>query len=149
MLPPGAPRVSYSPSTIRYDFGPQSVTLVFGICGDPKVHYSQATVLGDRFKNSMAAAVARAKELVERIGVREGMQKLGSGAKEAVGAAADRVNDLGRGVALPVTKALGALPGAQLLKSSPEDQAARAQERLQRLTESSGNPANIFVPRGP
>ena len=27
MLPPGAPRVFYTPSTIRYDFGPQSVTL--------------------------------------------------------------------------------------------------------------------------
>lgn len=49
-MPPGAPRVTYTGRTIRYDYGPQSVTLTFGICGKPTVSYSQGTIAGDRLR---------------------------------------------------------------------------------------------------
>ena len=127
-LPPGAPRVHYTPSTIRYDFGPQSVTLSFNTCGGvPSVHYSQATALGHRVHTAATNAAAGARDLVQRTGLPSGVQQLAGGAKEAAGGAADRVNDLGRAIALPITKAVMALPGAQLLGGSPEDRATREQ----------------------
>jgi hypothetical protein len=146
-LPPGAPRVSYTPSTIRYDFGPQSVTLVFGLCGDPKVHYSQATALGNRMTTATASAIARAKELVERTGLPEGAQKLAEHTRETMGSAADRVNDLGRAVVTPISKAAGGVFAG--FKTTAEDRAIREQDRLQRMAEKGANTVNTFVPRGP
>ena len=38
-------RVTYSPKGIRYDYGPQSVEVVIGLCGKPRVVYTQESRL--------------------------------------------------------------------------------------------------------
>lgn len=56
-MPPGAPRVAYTGKSITYDFGPQSVTLSFGLLGKPTVTYSQEP-----------RAVSAAKGVAARVG---------------------------------------------------------------------------------
>ena len=150
MLPPGAPRVTYTSHAIRYDFGPQSVTLAFGACGKPNVVYSQATQAGDRVREVAQHVSTGAHNLVDRTGIPQGAQQLAQGAKSAVGAGADRVQDAGRAVLRPVVNGLKMLPGAQLFRTSPEDQAARAREAAQRQADRlPPNPDQVFVPRSP
>ena len=49
-IPPGAPKVSYTGDSIRYEYGSQSVTLIFGLCGKPRVKYSQGTMIGEKLR---------------------------------------------------------------------------------------------------
>lgn len=149
-LPPGAPRVFYTADAIRYDYGPQSVRLSFGLCGKPVVHYSQGTQVGERARGATAAAMTGARNWVQRTGIPQGVRRLGQETKEVVGATADRINDAGRAVVTPVAGVLRNLPGAQLLRSSAEDQAARAQERLQREADRlPPRPDQTYIPRIP
>lgn len=86
-LPPGAPKVTYTAHTVRYDYGPQSVTLRFGLCGQPSVIYSQCSQAGEAVKG----AVANGRDLFGRLAdgtkaafapVANGVRKLtGTGAK--------------------------------------------------------------------
>ncbi|AMV27012.1 hypothetical protein VT84_21600 [Gemmata sp. SH-PL17] len=149
MLPPGAPRVTYTNDTIRYDFGPQSVTLVFGHCGNPRVRYSQSTNASETAHKKIAATKAETRSFVQRTGIPEGMQRFKEGTKSTCGAIADRINDVGHTTADVFRNATDFIPGAQLLKSTPEDKAVREQERLQRATESRPTLDETFVPRAP
>jgi hypothetical protein len=150
ILPPGAPRVSYTSHAIRYDYGPQSVTLVFGVCGKPNVVYSQANQGVERTKEVVQGVATGTRNWVQRTGIPQGLQRFAQGTKSAVGAGADAIHDVGRAVLLPVANGLRSLPGAQFLKSTPEDQAANARVMAQRQAEQL--PPNLdqaFVPRGP
>lgn len=147
-LPPGAPRVYYTHKSIRYDYGPQSVTLAFGLCGKPTVHYTQANQAGERARGATAAAITGTRSWVQRTGIPQGLRRFAQETKEVAGAAADRINDAGRAVVIPAANLVRNLPGAQLLRSSPEDQAARAQDRLQREADRMpARPDQVFVPR--
>ncbi|MDY3560350.1 hypothetical protein R5W23_001583 [Gemmata sp. JC673] len=148
-LPPGAPRVTYTNDTIRYDYGPQSVSLVFGVCGNPRVRYSQATNVHENTRTRISTARTETRDFVTRTGIPSGLQRFKDTTKSTLGAVADRVHDGGKFVADAVTTAIEFIPGAQLLKSNPEDQAIREQERLQRDADRRPNLDNTFVPRAP
>ena len=83
---------------------------------------------------------------MQRTGIPQGLQRFGAGAKNAVGTAADNAKEVGKMVLLPVVNGLKALPGAQLLQSSPEDQAEKARDAATRQTERLPNP-DAFIRR--
>ena len=147
-MPPGAPRVIYTADSIRYDYGPQSVTLIFGPCGNPRVRYSQASEGHEAARKKIEEHRTETRSWVQRTGVPQGLQRFKSEAKEACGAVADRLHDAGKIVVDMSTTVIQMIPGAQLLKSSPEDAAAREQERAQRAAEMRPD-ADPFVNRAP
>lgn len=148
VLPPGAPKVTYSSHGIRYDYGPQSVTLAFGaLCGKPSVHYSQSSKAGEFTKKVAVSTVTGTKNFVQRTGIPQGLQRFGQGAKNAVGTAADHINEAGRMALTPVVNGLRSLPGAQLLQSSPEEQAEKARDAALRQAERRVNPDTAFIRR--
>lgn len=146
-LPPGAPRVTYDENSIRYDYGPQSVTLIFGLCGNPRVKYSQATNAGENARTKITNAKVETRSFVQRTGIPTGLQRFKDATKSTCGAIADRINDGGKVVVDVVGNVVDFIPGAQLLKSTPEDQAVREQERLQRAADRRPDLDNTFVPR--
>lgn len=148
-LPPGAPRVTYAGDSIRYDYGPQSVTLAFGHCGNPRVRYSQSANATEAARKKTEEARAGASSWVQRTGVPQGLQRFKAGAKSAAGAVADGIHDAGKFVADTASNLFQFVPGAQALKSTPEDAAAREQERLRRAAERNPDALNQFVPRAP
>ncbi|HEY1188110.1 MAG TPA: hypothetical protein VGE74_10660 [Gemmata sp.] len=148
-LPPGAPRVTYTDNSIRYDYGPQSVTLVFGACGNPRVRYSQSTNARETTRSKIVETKTETRNFVQRTGIPSGLQRFKDATKSTCGAIADRINDGGKVVVDVVTTAVDFIPGAQLLKSNPEDRAVREQERLQRAVDARPDIDNTFVPRGP
>lgn len=97
-LPPGAPRVTYTARAIRYDYGPQSVTLSFGACGRPAVTYSQATAVGNRLTTGLANTAATTRDLVQRTGLPAGVRAVGQGTRELLLAGADAVGAAGQRV---------------------------------------------------
>jgi len=148
VLPPGAPKIIYTSHGIRYDYGPQSVTLTFGLlCGKPTVHYSNATKAGDFTKNVAVATATGTKNFVQRTGLPQGLQRFGQGTKNALGTAADHIHDAGRMVLTPVVNGLRSLPGAQLLQSSPEDQGEKARDAAMRQADRRINPDTAFIKR--
>jgi len=148
VLPPGAPKITYTSHGIRYDYGPQSVTLSFGLlCGKPVVHYSNATKPGEFTRQVAMKAATGTKNLVQRTGLPQGLQRFGAGAKNAVGTAADHIHEAGRMALTPVVNGLRMLPGAQLLTSTPEDQAEKARDAALRQTERLPNPDAAFIKR--
>ena len=62
-LPPGAPRVTYSGTSIICDYGPQSVTLSFGPLGKPTVTYTQGLKAVERAKALGAGVSDRVSNL--------------------------------------------------------------------------------------
>jgi len=148
-LPPGAPRVTYTSHAIRYDYGPQAVTLAFGPCGKPHVIYGQATAAGERARGAVAGVSTGTRNFVERTGLPQGLRRFGRGARDVLGATADRVNDASRLLLLPVVNGVRLLPGAQLLRPSPEESATRDRARAQRVADRQPDPDQAFVPRSP
>ena len=148
VMPPGAPKIIYTGHTIRYDYGPQSVTIEFGLhCGKPTVHYSNATKAGDFAKHVATSTMTGTKNFVQRTGLPQGLQRFGAGAKNVVGTAADHIHDASRMVLTPVVNGLRSLPGAQFLTSTPEQQAERARDAAARVAERLPNPDAAFIRR--
>lgn len=148
VLPPGAPKITYTSHAIRYDYGPQSVTLSFGVlCGKPTVHYSNATKPGEFIRQAAVKTATGTKNFVQRTGLPQGLQRFGAGAKNAVGTAADHIHDAGRMALTPVVNGLRMLPGAQLLTSNPEEQAEKARDAALRKAERLPNPDSAFIRR--
>lgn len=148
-LPPGAPRVTYSDDTVRYDYGPQSVSLVFGHCGNPRVRYSQSTNASENARTRISATKAQTRSFVQRTGIPQGMQRFRDTSKETFGTVADRISDVGTFVADGFRAAIQFIPGSQLLTPDPEGRAVREQERLQRAADNRPDLDNTFVPRMP
>lgn len=95
-LPPGAPRVTYTGKSIRYDYGPQSVTLTFGPLGCPRVTYSQGTVLGEKVRDLAEHTADRTHELAEMAGVPQGLQRVKTGVGSLFDRGAEAVGSLRR-----------------------------------------------------
>lgn len=150
VLPPGAPRVTYRRESIRYDYGPQSITLTWGLCGNPRVDYTQATGIGERSRGVVAEAAGGVGAWVQRTGIPNGLRQATAASKNACLATADRVNDVGRMAMVPVVNLARAIPGVQLLTPTPEDRAVRAREAAATAAGATGvNPDSLFVPRRP
>ncbi|MCI0703129.1 MAG: DUF1466 family protein [Planctomycetia bacterium] len=148
-MPPGAPRVIYTDDTIRYDFGPQSVSLIFGPCGNPRVQYGQSTNAHENTRKRVETRRSETLAWVQRTGIPQGLQRFKNETRSAFGAVADRINDAGKLVMDAFGNLLQFIPGSQFLRSSPEEQAVREQERLQRLADTRPDIDNTFIPRAP
>ena len=114
-LPPGAPRVTYTGDAIRYDYGPQSVSLIFGHCGNPRVKYSQSTTASENARERIVATKAETRTFVQRTGIPQGVQRFRDTSRQTFGAVADRINDVGTFVADTARAAVQFIPGSQLL----------------------------------
>lgn len=148
-LPPGAPRVTYTSDSIRYDYGPQSIALVFGHCGNPRVRYSQSANATETARKKAVEARENTTNWVQRTGIPQGVQRFKESTKSTAGAVADRIHDAGKFVVDTASTVFEMIPGTQLLKSSPEEKALREQERLQRNADLKPDALNQFVPRAP
>lgn len=144
-MPPGAPRVTYTAHAIRYDYGPQSVTLRFGVCGKPTVYYSQGTQIVEKAREKMVGAAATTRDLVRRTGIRDGFQQLGDETKKLLGTTADAFGSARQTVTAPIVKGMQSLTGAvQPAESAAAKKAATAVEGATRRLD-----AEPFVPRVP
>lgn len=148
-MPPGAPRVTYTGDSIRYDYGPQSVILSFGLCGNPKVKYTQSVNATENARKKIEAERAEKQSWVQRTGIPQGLQRFKASTKSACGAVADGIHNFGQATVTVMTNAFQFVPGSQLLKSTPADQALNEQERLQNAAERNPDTLNQFVPRAP
>jgi hypothetical protein len=125
---PGAPRVTYRRHSIEYDYGPQAITISFGLHGQPSVTYRNGVPILVKAERATAHVGQSTARLVQRTGLPEVGQKIGSCVKNVAETGADRVHDVGKAVAGPVVGFVKATPLATLLTSSPEDRAAKARD---------------------
>lgn len=133
---PGAPRVSYTQSTIEYDYGPQSIVLKFGHHGEPSVIYRQGTALFDHLKEAREARRERIGRWVDRTGVAQAYNRVHEGAVNAAGASADGVNAVGRAVAAPITQVVRSTPLGAIFTSDPVRKAERERDAMVRRAEA-------------
>jgi hypothetical protein len=139
-LPPGAPQVTYRGESIRYDYGPQSVILKFGLCGKPTVHYPQSTVIGYRASEAASGLVSTSRSLVSRSGLTDGWSRFAQGTKRFFGYGADAMNSAGQAVVGPVAR------GFRNLAGIPEPADALPATGFQRPA-LAPDPDFTFVPR--
>ena len=111
-MPPGAPRVTYTAHAIRYDYGPQSVTLKFGVCGKPTVCYSQATQIHETVRDKFVACRETTRDLYRRTGIPDGCRQLHDGTRRLLGATADAFGSVRETVTSPIVRGLDSLGGA-------------------------------------
>ena len=123
MMLPGAPRVTYTSKSIIYDFGNQYVTVHFCcLSGRATVQYGHAVVSAE-CKAKLTQMATSAKTWVERTGLPDASKKLMTSAKDAANTSADKIHDVGKAVATPVLQAVKLIPGINMLKGNPEDEA--------------------------
>lgn len=144
-MPPGAPRVTYTAHEIRYDYGPQSVTLKFGVCGKPTVCYSQSTQLHETARQKAIACRDTTLDLYRRTGIADGCRQLKDETRKLFGATADAFGSARQTVTNPIVKGFDSLSDAlRPAESGAAKKAATAAENATRpLT------AEPFTPRGP
>ena len=136
---PGAPRVSYTQSTIEYDYGPQSIVLKFGHHGNPSVIYRQGATFSEHFHQAREARRERIGRWVDRTGVVQAYDRVHEGAVNAVGASADGVNAVGRAVAAPIVQVVRSTPLGAIFTSDPARQAERQRDTMIRRAEAQAD----------
>lgn len=122
-LLPGAPHVTYRERSIEYDYGPQAITLAFGLCGKPKITIRDGVPLSTRAKNASENAKQNARRLAQRSGLTEARRKVHAGAKNVAANAVDRVHDISKAAVTPVIQVLKIVPGVKLLAGTPDQRA--------------------------
>jgi hypothetical protein len=131
---PGAPKITYRHHCIDYDFGAQNISISFGWLVDrPKVTYCTSPPLLGRVEARLEKVKKAGKDLVVRTGLPQAGRMVVEGTKKVTVTAVDRASDAGKFLLRPPLQAAQFIPGANLLQSTPEDQAARLREaQLQR-----------------
>jgi hypothetical protein len=125
---PGAPRVYYTCHTIEYDFGNNGITIRFCCLGKATVEYRNGPAFGSHAEKVCIKVKETATHLVERTGAKEGCQKVAEGAKNVTVTAIDHTADLAKIAITPLQQAAKLIPGINMLKSTPEDQAQRLRD---------------------
>ena len=143
---PGAPRVTYSHSSIDFDYGPQAIILKFGHHGKPSVVYRQGTPLVEKIHQASEARHEKIDQLVERTGLPAAAGKIHDGARNAVGASADGVRSVGKRVAAPVVQLIRATPLSSIFSSNPENQALRERDQLSSRAEAEAKRFTADIP---
>jgi hypothetical protein len=136
---PGAPRVSYTKSTIEYDYGPQAIILKFGHHGAPSVVYRQGTPLAESWRQAREARRERIGRWVQRTGVEAAYDRVHDGAVNAAGASADGINAVGRAVAAPVGQVVRSTPLGSIFTADPVRRAERERDAMARRAESEAS----------
>lgn len=95
-MPPGAPRVFYSGTSIVYDYGRQSVTVTFGRCGRPRATYSQGVHAVEVAKERVADAQAEAADLARTARIGSGVEYLKTQCKAGLTQVASAIGSLRR-----------------------------------------------------
>ena len=132
---PGAPRVSYTKSTIVYNYGAQSIILKFGHHGKPSVEYRQGLSLSERLRQGSEARHERVDRWVQRTGFPEARGKIREGTSNALGATADGVRGVSKAAVSPVVQVIRATPIGSVFRSDPAKAAARERDALSRRAE--------------
>jgi hypothetical protein len=127
-FPPGAPRVTYTASSIEYDYGTQAVTISFCclLQARPKVTYRQGVPFTQKVENVAVVARDATRRLIARTSIPECADKLAAGTKSMVGTTVSRANDLGKMLLAPPIALIRATPLANLFTESQEDLAEKA-----------------------
>jgi len=127
MMFPGFPTVTYRSSSIRYDYGPQSVEVCFGWF-KPRVVYSQGTKVGESAKDVAERLGNGTRNLVQRTDLPVMADKVKTGAKNALANVTDATRRVSEAVRLPVINAARAIPGVSGLFKTPEPISARRED---------------------
>lgn len=120
---PGAPRVTYTNCSIRYEFGENAITVKFGLLGKPTVVYRNGVARGSRAKEAAVGAAAATAELTRRTGLPAAVEETARGCKNLAVNTADTINAVGRAVLAPAVQIIGALPVGAAFQANPEEQA--------------------------
>lgn len=143
---PGAPRVTYTSSEIEYDYGPQSIHLIFSKIGDPRIVYRQNTQSCEKAKELAGKITTGAKNLVQRTDLPLAWDRSKELTKNVVTNGVDRTNDFVRSSIIPIQNAIRSLPGVAALTADPEDRAKRARDtQIRRATEKMEG-LNLSIP---
>jgi hypothetical protein len=125
---PGAPRVTYTDSSIEYDYGTQAIIIHFGwLCG-PKVTYRQGVPVAKQVGNVVTRTTDATRRLIDRTGIPQVNEKVVDLTVNVVQTTADRVNDVGKRLLAPPVQIIKMTPLCSLLTSSEEDRAAHARD---------------------
>jgi hypothetical protein len=135
-MPPGFPRVTYTGNCIRYDYGPQSVVLLFGPLGKPYVEYKHSSVFGEAARERATNVAAGARNLVERSNLPTAKEKAVTFTKGVAATTVDRASQLTRGTSTFMIQVFRRIPGASYLVSSPEERAERLRDAQIRYAEA-------------
>jgi hypothetical protein len=133
---PGAPRVIYSRHSIIYDYGPQAITLTFGLHGRPRVTYTEGVPLARHIKESSDQFRRNVYGLVDRSGLTEANRRLQEGVRNVAVTSVDRVHDVARIAATPVVKLIKATPLCSVFTSTPEQLAERERDAAVRRAQA-------------
>ncbi len=135
---PGFPTVYYTARSIRYDYGAQSIEVEFPLIGKPLILYSQGTKVGEGLKESVKNTCTNTRQLIVRSGVPELVDKVQESTHNLFINAVDAGKKVTTTALTPFEALLSAVPGAQLLKRSPdlpEDVLPRAKSRIKERLE--------------
>ncbi len=146
-LPPGAPRVTYTDSSIEYDYGTQAVTISFCclLHCSPKVTYRQGITVKEKVEHCAVCARDATRRLVNRTGIPECADKAAAGTKSAVVTTVDRVNDLGKKLLAPPIALIRATPLSNLLNESPEVRAEKDRAAEVKRAADRASQADSFI----
>ncbi len=137
-LPPGAPRVNYTSESIQYDYGNQSVTLLFPKHGSPKVafrHSSEKSSVERRVDRELKLATTNA----------EPKRKFGESLRKAATSTSKGVHSLSTVVTKPIAAAIKATPLGNL-RSTPERDATKARNTLADKAAKEASTVNATIP---
>jgi len=122
-LKPGAPRIHYCRSSIKYEYPDQYICVNFGVLpfSHPKVVYMEKSSAVFVTKNVVEHVGNTTKDIAQRSGAVSAVTTVDQFAKNAFVAGFERVGDVGRVIITPVSNLYQATPISGLLTPSGGD----------------------------
>ena len=128
-LPSGAPKITYTPHNIKYDFGHRSVCIHFPILGQPTVVYQNGIPVKKTVVNSAVKVHEGASHLVHATGIPAGVVKVGTATGSLAQKAAYFVHDAGQAALAPAKAICSMTPLAGLVTPDPAQASERRRDR--------------------
>jgi hypothetical protein len=146
---PGAPKVTYTPHKIEYDFGAHGICIDFGLFGFPKVVYRNGVPVSRRVGNVVQCVYTGTSELVTRTGLPEGIHDVAQGTKVVVNHAADAVHNVGTAVIKPVKQIVSMTPIGSIFSTDPAKEAERERDIGVQRAATEATKAQATIPALP
>jgi hypothetical protein len=143
-MPPGTPRVTYTDHAIEYDFGRTSVSVCFGLVGNPSVKYRSGPSVADRVSKILHVDMLKENAQTTQQRLKQSAARsrtMAYGAASTVGEADGRVLDPAKGMleSLPFGKIVfDPTRGDKLVQKADEhkrEKAIKRNEKQQRYDE--------------
>jgi hypothetical protein len=125
---PGAPRVTYTRHAVTYDYGPQAITVYFGLHCKPKVTYVEGVPIGEHLRRTREEMHRNLDDLARRSGLTEASKQVHDGVKNAADNAVELTHNVAKRIASPVVQLVRATPLGSVFAANPERQAERARD---------------------